>query len=192
MSEMTPGDRNAYPRIGPVIINEIQYHPTGDADAEYVELLNISDGPVTLFDFTSMEPWRFTDQSGIEFRFPTDDLVTLEKGEYFLLVRDVAAVRRLGVQASVRMMSWGSGRLANQGEDLYLLKPGDVDTAGTRYWIEGDRVNYSDGAHPQNFARNKDPWPAGADGLGLSLNRLFTRGFGNDPSNWQATPTPGS
>jgi len=193
MSELTPGDRNAYPFVGPVIINEIMYHPTGDADAEYVELLNIDDGPVTLFDFISMEPWRFTDDSGIDFRLPSDNPVTLEKGEYLLLVRDAAAVRKQGVKAGVRILEWGSGKLANQGEDLYLLKPGDVDLMGTRYWIKIDRVNYSDGAHPENFAKNKDPWPAAADGLGLSLNRLFTRKYGNDPNNWQATlPTPGS
>jgi hypothetical protein len=193
LSEMTPGARNAYPRVGPVIINEIMYHPTGDPDAEYVELLNIGDGPVTLFDFVSMEPWRFTDGSGIEFRFPTDDLVTLEPGEYLLLVRDAAAVRLRGARPGVKMFPWGAGKLANEGEDLYLLKPGDVDTAGTRYWIQVDRINYSDGRHPQHFAKNKDPWPIEADGLGLSLNRLFTRKFGNDPNNWQATiPTPGS
>ncbi len=193
LSDLTPGAKNAYPYIGPVIINEIMYHPTGNADAEYVELLNIDGGPVTLFDFVTMEPWRFTDASGIEFRFPTDPPVTLEKGEYLLLVRDAAAVASRGAKAGVKMLSWGSGRLANQGEDLYLLKPGDVDLAGTRYWIEVDRVDYSDGAHLQNFAKNKDPWPPAADGLGMSLNRLFTRKYGNDPNNWQATiPTPGS
>jgi len=193
MSELTPGMANAYPRVGPVVINEIMYHPAGDADAEYVELLNIDEGPVTLFDFISMEPWRFRDDSGIDFRFPSDDPVTLEKGEYLLLVKDAVAVRQRGVRAGVRMMPWGSGKLANQGEHLYLLKPGDVDLAGTRYWIEVDRVDYSDGGHPENFANNIDPWPAPADGLGLSLNRLFTRKYGNDPNNWQATiPTPGS
>ncbi len=194
MSEMTPGDKNAYPRVGPVIINEIMYHPTGNADAEYVELLNIDEGPVTLFDFVVMKPWRFTDNSGIDFWFPSDDPVTLEKGEHLLLVKDAAAVRKQHkIPPGVRMMQWPSGKLANQGEDLYLLKPGDVDTVGTQYWIEVDRLDYSDGRHPQKFAKNVDPWPAAADGLGPSLSRLFTRKYGNDPNNWQATiATPGA
>lgn len=193
MSEMTPGLANAYPLVGPVIINEIMYHPAGDADAEYVELLNISDGPVTLFDFVVMEPWRFTDNSGIDVRFPTDVPVTLEKGEYLLLVNDAAAVRRRGVRAGVRMMQWDSGKLANQGEHLFLLKPGDVDVAGIRYWIEVDSLEYSDGGHPEKFLKKVDPWPVAADGVGPSLNRLFPRKYGNDPNNWQATiPTPGS
>jgi len=193
MSELTPGMANAYPRVGPVIINEIMYHPAADADAEYVELLNIDDGPVTLFDFVAMEPWRFTDKSGIDFWFPSDDPVTLEKGEHLLLVKDAAAVRRRGVRAGVRMMQWDSGKLANQGEHLFLLKPGDVDLAGIRYWIEVDSLDYSDGGHPENFPKKIDPWPVAADGSGPSLNRLFPRKYGNDPNNWQATiPTPGS
>ena len=80
MREVTPGRANAYPRVGPVVINEIMYHPATDADAEYIELLNISGVPVTLFDFVTMEPWRLSDDSGVDFRFPTDVPVTLEAG----------------------------------------------------------------------------------------------------------------
>jgi hypothetical protein len=194
MSEMTPGLPNAYPRVGPVIINEVMYNPAGDANAEYIELLNIDEGPVTLFDFVAMEPWRFKDNSGIDFRFPVDNPVTLEKGEYLLLVKDAATVRRRHrIPAGVKMMPWGSGKLANQGEHLFLLKPGDVDTAGIRYWIEVDSIEYSDGNHPEKFPKKVDPWPVAADGGGPSLDRLFPRKYGNDPNNWQATiPTPGS
>jgi len=194
MSELTPGLPNAYPRVGPVIVNEVMYHPASDADAEYVELLNIDEGPVTLFDFVVMEPWRFKDNSGIDFRFPVDVPVTLAKGEYLLLVKDEAEVRRrYKIPTGVKMMAWDSGKLANQGEHLYLLKPGDVDAAGTRYWIEVDSIEYSDGNHAENFPKKVDPWPRLADGSGPSLNRLFPRKYGNDPNNWQATiPTPGS
>ena len=91
------------------------------------------------------------------------------------------------------MFEWGSGRLANQGERLLLLKPGDVDAAGTRYWIEVDCVEFSDGSHGEEFPNGVDPWPALADGHGPSLNRLFPSKYGNDPNNWHATiPTPGS
>jgi hypothetical protein len=192
MSELTPGRANAYPLVGPVVINEIMYHPRDDADAEYVELYNISDGSVTLFDYEVMEPWRLTDDEAIDFRFPSDPPVTLEKGEYLLLVKDLGAVRR-SVPAGVKVFEWGSGRLANQGELLRLVKPGDVDDLGTRYWIEVDRVDFSDGNHGDRFPKGVDPWPAQADGTGLSLDRLFPRKYGDDPNNWQATiATPGS
>jgi hypothetical protein len=193
MSEMTPGRANAYPLVGPVVIDEIMYHPQGNADAEYIELLNISDGSVTLYDFSSGEPWRLTDDSGIDFRFPTDAPVTLDPGQHVLLVRDPRAMRIYYVPADAKMFDWGSGRLANQGETLRLIKPGDVDNRGVRYWIEVDRVAYSDGSHPEAFADGLDPWPVEADGHGLSLNRLFPSRYGNDPNNWHATiPTPGA
>lgn len=193
MSEPTPGAPNAYPLVGPVIINEIMYRPARDGDAEYVELLNISGGPVTLFDFAALEPWRFSDETGIEFSFPADNPITLRSGEHMLLTRETALVRRMfGVPANILILQWDSGKLANSGEKIRLIKPGDVDEAGTRYWIEVDRVNYSDGAHGEEFADDVDPWPRGADGFGLSLNRLSPMRYGNDPNNWQATiATPG-
>jgi len=194
MSVPTPGAANAYPLVGPIVINEIMYRPADDGDAEYVELLNISDGPVTFFDFTAMEPWRFTDDTGIEFSFPTDIPLTVESGQHILLVRDIRQVRRsYSIPAGALLFEWDSGKLANSGEKIRLLKPGDVDEAGTRYWIEVDRVNYSDGAHGDEFEDGVDPWPRAADGLGPSLNRLSPMRYGNDPANWQATiPTPGS
>lgn len=193
MREVTPGRANAYPLVGPVVINEIMYHPATNADAEYIELLNISGGPVTLFDFVTLEPWRLTDDSGIDFRFPTDVPVTLEAGEHLLLARDLTTLGQYQVPAGAKTFDWGSGKLANQGENLVLVKPGDVDDKGTRYWIEVDRVNYSDGSHGGEFAHGVDPWPVEADGRGPSLNRLFPSRYGNDPNNWHATiPTPGS
>ena len=193
MSELTPGRANAYPRIGPIVINEIMYHPSDNGDAEYVELLNVSGGPITLYDFMAMEPWRFRDESGIDFWFPADEPVTLDGNEHLLLVKDVDEMSDYGIGSGVKILEWGSGKLANQGERLELLKPGDVDEVGTRYWIAVDRVNYSDGSRRDEFPDGIDRWPAAADGLGPSLNRLFPRRYGDDPNNWQATiPTPGS
>jgi len=194
MSEPTPGQANAYPLVGPIVINEIMYRPAGDGDAEYVELLNITSAPVTLFDFESLEPWRFTDETGIDFWFPADFPLTVEAGQHLLLTRDASLVRQsFNVPAKTPVFEWESGKLANSSEKLRLLKPGDVDEMGTRYWIEVDRIHYSDGSHGENFEDGIDPWPGEADGWGASLNRLSPTRYGNDPNNWQATiPTPGS
>jgi hypothetical protein len=43
LTEPTPGEVNAAPVVGPVVTNEIMYQPADMEDAEYVELLNISD-----------------------------------------------------------------------------------------------------------------------------------------------------
>src|SRR5205823_8849619 len=40
---------NTAPRIGPIVINEIDYHPAGVLD-EFIELRNISGSSVSLFD----------------------------------------------------------------------------------------------------------------------------------------------
>jgi len=193
LSRATPLKANADPLVGPLVINEIMYHPTIDDDAEYIELLNISLGLVTLFDSTAKEPWRFTDDAGIDFWFPSDAPVRVRRNEHILLVKDAAAVRRLGVPASTQVFEWGPGKLSNRGEMIRLLKPGDVDEAQTRYWVEVDRIEYSDGSQAEDFPDGIDPWPPEADGLGLSLNRVFPSRYGDDPNNWHATiPTPGS
>ena len=170
------------------------YRPANDGDAEYVELLNISDRTVTLFDYDAAEPWRFTDDTGIDFWFPADIPLILDPGQHVLLARDASLVRQLfTIPSDMNVLEWNSGRLSNSGEKIRLLKPGDVDEAGTRYWIEVDRLNYSDGSHGEDFDDGIDPWPPGADGQGLSLNRLCPSCYGNDPNNWQATiPTPGA
>jgi hypothetical protein len=197
MSVHTPGSANAYPKVGPMVITEIMYHPDSPADAEYIELLNISDGDLTLYNVMTEEPWRFTDDPdnpGVELLFPSDPPVTLASGEYILMVKDLATFSsKFTVPGGTQIFAWGAGRLDNGGEKVQISMPGDVDVEGIRQYIRVDRVRYSDGSHPDDFASGVDPWPAGADGLGSSLSRLAPEHYGNDPNNWQATaPSPGS
>lgn len=194
MSRPTPGAANAYPLVGPLVINEIQYDPAAGADAEYVELLNISDAAVTLYDPASKLPWRFINDSGVELRFPANDPVTLGSGEYLLMVRNAAALST-AVPEDVLVLEWRSGKLGNRRDTLLLVKPGDEDEEGTRYWIEVDRIDYSDGGQGQDFPDNEnvDPWPVLQDGADLSLNRIVPDQYGNDPNQWRAAaPTPGA
>ena len=88
---------------------------------------------------------------------------------------------------NVQIIEWGDGRLSNAGERVQISKPGE-QLDGTRYYIRVDRVNYSDGSHPDN----DDPWPVGPDGNGYSLTRKDAYEYGNDVDNWQAAaPSPG-
>ena len=92
------------------------------------------------------------------------------------------------VPAGVKVFEWHDGKLDNGGEKIQLSMPGDVDTQFRRQWIRIDRVNYSDGSHPDDT----DPWPAEPDGAGYSLGRISPADYGNDPVNWQAAiPSPG-
>jgi len=193
MSENTPGSTNAYPKVGPIVISEIMYNPaSGDQNAEYIELLNISDSVVTLAEYDNEQmidvPWRFADDSnGISFDFPLG--TAMAPGEYLLLVKDKDAFESgyAGAADNVQIFEWGPGRLNNAGEKVQLSKPGD-EVEGVRYYIRVDRVNYSDGSHPVG----EDPWPSGPDGYGKSLARKTPADYGNDPENWTAAePSPG-
>lgn len=199
MVQDTPGRSNSYPLVGPVVINEIMYHPTGDADAEYVELLNISDQPVVLAGTDPMDPapWRFTDDPdnpGIEFLFPLHPPLTLLPGDTILLVKDITTFTDAfpSVPETTTVFAWGSGRLANGREKIQLSKPGEQNNQGRRHWIRVDRVTYSDGQRGEDFSTDIDPWPLEADGLGASLTRINPHIYGNDPVNWEAAPpSPG-
>ena len=196
LSIATPGVVNAAPQVGPIVINEIMYHPDTPADAEYVELLNISDKPVTLYDAKKEAPWRFTDDPenpSVELLLPVDPPVTLAAGEYLLLVKDTGLFEsRYTAPAGVQIFAWGPGKLLNGVTKIQLSKPGNVGADGTRHWIRVDRVVYSDGSHGQDFPDDADPWPMEANGQGASLNRTDSTAYGNDPANWHAAvPSPG-
>ncbi len=191
MSDATPDLPNAYPKVGPVVISEIMYHPQTESDAEYVELVNISGSTITLHEWDNQNginvPWRFTDEGGITFDFPLG--TTMNNDERILLVKDetIFNIEFPGV-SSVQIFEWGSGKLDNAGEKIQLSKPGD-EVDGTRYYIRVDRVNYSDGSHPVG----DDPWPTGPDGYDQSLTRIDPNLYGNDVINWRADdPSPGT
>ena len=199
MDENTPGSANAYPKVGPIVISEIMYNPDWPQDGsytndqyEYVELYNISTEPVTLYDYETGEPWKFTD--GIKFTFPADAPVTIPAGGYLLVAKKPAAFswRYPAVPAEIIFGPY-DGRLNNAGESLELGMPGDVDKENVRQYIRVDRVNYSDGSHPENCPGSIDLWPVEADGDGMALTRKVLTDYGNDPANWHASlPTPAS
>jgi hypothetical protein len=199
MDHNTPGSANAYPKVGPIVINEIMYHPswpvggeyTND-EYEYVELCNISSGSVTLYDYAEGEPWKFTD--GIDYTFPAaPNAVTIPAGGRIVVVKDITAFswRYTSVPTSIIYGPY-SGWLDNGGEKLELGKPGD-EYLGTRYYIRVDRIDYSDGSHPEDCPGGVDLWPVDADGSGDSLSRINSNLYGNDPNNWAAkSPSPGT
>ena len=158
---------------------------------EYIELQNISTGPVTLYDYETSEAWMFTD--GIEFVFPTDAPVTIPAGGFLLLAKKPEAFSWCYPDVPAEMILGPyDGNLSNYGGRLELSIPGDVDIEGTRHYIRIDRVIYSDGSHPENCPGGIDLWPVDPDGQGASLTRENAAEYGNDPDNWiSALPSPG-
>ena len=147
---------------------------------------------MTLYDSDERLPWKFTD--GVDYTFPEYPGLTIPAGGYVLIVPDVAAyTNEYGLPPfGVTVLGQYIGGLSNAGEKLELSMPGDEDEYGTRYYIRADRVNYSDGSHPEDSPGGVDLWPTGPDGTGQSLTRKAPADYGNDPANWTAqNPSPG-
>lgn len=169
----TLGFANSGPRVGPVVINEIMYHPPAGGDA-FVEIRNITATNVPLF--FALIPTNTWKLAGLDFRFPTN--VTLAPSQLALVTETDPAVFRAkySVPASVLVFGPFSGGLQNNGETLELRRPDTPDTNGVPY-ITVDAVRYGDAP----------PWPVEADGAGASLQRFVATSYGNDPSNWFAS-----
>ena len=175
----TPGQPNSGPRVGPVVINEIMYHPDASGDA-FIELKSISTNSIPLYDpLVPTNTWRL---NGLGYAFPTNLL--LGSNELILVVAtNPAAFRaKYGVPANVAILGPYPGVLQHSGERLALQRPDVPDTNGLAY-ITVDEVRYND----------KAPWPPAADGSGPSLQRKNSVAYGNDPANWTAArATPGA
>jgi hypothetical protein len=181
-SAPTPLADNACPKVGPVVINEVMYHPLNDAD-EFIELHNITGSPVPLYDpARPANAWKV--EGGVTYAF--DGGVSIPAHGYLVLVNtDPDAFRaRYGVPAGVQVLGPFTGLLNNAGEKIRLLKPGDPDPLPpyeVPYYLV-DRLHYGPAA----------PWPTQADGFGPSLQRTAGADYGNDAVNWNAGPNEGT
>src|SRR6185369_506867 len=115
---------NSGPRVGPIVISEIMFHPpdlgTNDnVRDEFIELLNTSPDAVPLYDPANpTNTWKLT--GGVDFTFPTNQ--SLAVGEYVLLVNfnplaDLNALAsfraKFGVGPGVQLFGPYNGKMDN-------------------------------------------------------------------------------
>jgi hypothetical protein len=171
---VTLGAPNAGPRVGPVVISELMYHPLADRH-EYIVLANISAEPVPLYDPQHPDNvWRLTGVG--EYAFPPD---TVMPAGSELLVVPLAPAEfrgRYAIPASVPIVGPYAGQLSNSGELIQLMQPDTPNVDGNVPYFTGDAVEYEDGP----------PWPTAPDGGGASLVRVNRVAYGDDPANWRA------
>ncbi|PYJ01969.1 MAG: hypothetical protein DME25_17140 [Verrucomicrobia bacterium] len=192
------GLANSAPKVGPIVISEIMYHPpdiggtNDDTLNEFIELRNITaiNQPLHHPVFQT-NAWKL--MKGVS--FPFSPATSIPANGFLLVVsfdpgnttQSNAFRTRYNVPANTAIVGPWSGKLDNGGESVELYKPDapqvapDPD-AGFVPYVLADKVDYSDAA----------PWP-GADGDGQSLQRVRVSEYGNDPINWiAATPTAGT
>ncbi|MEO7318284.1 MAG: lamin tail domain-containing protein, partial [Chthoniobacteraceae bacterium] len=178
----TFGAFNAGPRVGPLVLNEIMYHPYTGYD-EYIEIRNLTGSPVSL-DGPGSNTWKI---AGIGYVFPAGQSVPAN-GYVLVTGIDPATFRtKYGISAAVPVFGPYAGVLQDSGEQLSLEQPGVpyVNSLGQTVvpYIVIDAVRYND----------KAPWPVDADGNGPSLQRLVSSDYADDPMNWFASgATPGA
>ncbi|MHC4090985.1 MAG: lamin tail domain-containing protein, partial [Planctomycetota bacterium] len=186
MTERTPGAPNAEPLVGPVVINEVMYHPpdlTGgidNLDHEFVELHNIMDVSVSLYTYFAAvdetHPWKFT--GGIDFAFSLD--TTIAPYGYLLVVsfdpltepaKLADFLTTYGLGGSEPIVGAYLGKLSNTGETVRLRKPDTPELVPEYFvpYVVVDEVPYAD--YP--------PWPPEPDGQGPSLERIIPTAVGD-------------
>jgi hypothetical protein len=180
----TPGAENSGPRVGPIVIRQIMYHPTDgnggtdNAEDEYIELRNITTLPVALYD-TAFPTNRWRIRGGVSFDFPASTIVGPTQSIVITSFSpsDANAVSRFrskfGAFSGVPLFGPFSGKLDNSSDSIDLQKPDAPETNGVPD-ITVDFVDYRDSA----------PWPPSADGGGAALRRINLSSYGNDPANW--------
>ena len=177
LTSISLGSRNAGPRIGPVVISEIMYHPAtlnsneNNID-EYLELHNLTAQDLAL------DNWEL--RTAVSFTFPTNTAIPASG---FLVVvgfdptADLAQLiqfrSKFNVPEDAPVVGPWRGNLSNNGESIELYRPGNILV---------ERVVYDDLA----------PWPTSGDGDGNSIQRTVD-GYANDPMQWHAgAPTAGT
>jgi hypothetical protein len=196
------GKANPYPRVGPVVITEIIYHPpdawtTNDVDGmnyEFIELQNLTGAAVSLYDPEHLtNTWRI--EGEVKLDLPQGLRISAQG--FLLLVgfdpdNDAAALTKFrqhypNLPLSVKLVGPYQGKLANNEGRIALYQPDPPQElphpdAGYVPYILVDQVKYSD----------QSPWPVTPDGQGHSLQRMIASDYGDDVVNWRASlPNPG-
>ena len=153
-STNTLGATNVLPRVGPVVIAEVMYHPldiggTNDNTFdEFIELQNITSTNVALSDpnpTNRLNTWRL--RNAVDFNFPTNR--TLAPGERLLVVgldpadtNQLAAFRaKFAVPPAAAVLGPWSGKLDNFADAIELRRPNNPNGTNVPY-ILVERVAY--------------------------------------------------
>ncbi len=150
LNSATPGATNSAAARGPVVFNELYFHPiTGDAEDQWLELRNLSGSAV------SLAGWRISD--GVSFTFPAG--ASIAANGYVVVAKNPARLlaNHPGLSAALVFGPF-TGTLSGSGEEVVLGQPVTIPGPLT-YFAAVDEVSYADASR----------WSQWADGGGSSL-----------------------
>ena len=208
LSGPTRGWANEGTLVGPIIINEIMYHPPEpgpgiDVDTEFIELHNAGDSPVDLYtDFGNYgtHPWKL--RGGIGFEFPIG--TTMAADSYLLIVNFDPSSGSLrsefetvyGLDGATTILGPYSGQLNNFTDTIRLRKPDSPNPLGNNCGSSTSAGEYAPRVVVEEVSYfDFGDWPSSADGDGASLERVDPDFLAALPSSWSAnlagSATPG-
>ncbi len=181
----TPATANAAPRVGPVQVTEIHYHPAGTTP-EFVEISNTGASTQSLGDWTLRGDVDF-DFASAESLAPAEAVVMVAFDPVLLPATAASFRAQYGVAAAVRLIGpWSAAATLGDTAGTVRLRrrvPAPQDEPGFIGLMVEDEVPYLATA----------PWPSTASGTGSSIRRVGVRRQGSDPAAWlAAVPGPGS
>ncbi|MFP6608668.1 MAG: lamin tail domain-containing protein, partial [Deltaproteobacteria bacterium] len=208
LSGPSRGGANAAALVGPVVINEVMYHPPDPdlgitVDTEFVELYNAGDSAVDLYsDFSDygVHPWKL--RGGIGFEFPVG--TTMVADSYLLVVNfDPANATLLaefravyGLDGTTTILGPYSGQLNNFTDTVRLRKPDSPNPLGNNCGSNTPAAEYAPRVIVEEVSYfDSGDWPTAADGQGASLERADPDLLAELVSSWSAnldgSATPG-
>jgi hypothetical protein len=171
---------NALPRVGPVVFSEIMYHPATGM-TEYVELVNITGSSISLYDVNEPDnTWEL--EGAVTYAFPPGMQLPSHTPLIVCATNPAAFRLQYAVGPGITVLGPWAGALNNAGELLKLRRPGDPEPGGFVPYYRVDRVHYTP----------LSPWPIAADSGGISLVRISSGAYGNDPGSWTVLPATSS
>ncbi|MFY0689941.1 MAG: lamin tail domain-containing protein [Cyclobacteriaceae bacterium] len=170
------GASNKSPKVGPVVIDRIMFHPA-DSTPEYLVLKNISTDTITLTSADDLSHgWKI---GGVDLTLPGD--IQLGPNQVIYVIQSDYQTddfrQNYGVSFITQVINM-PGALDNSGESLKLWKPGPTyDDNGTNKfeYILVEKVRYEPAG----------AWPS-AVGNGHFLIRNDDYTYANDPLSWSS------
>lgn len=185
-AQNTLGFSNSNPRVGPLVIDQINYNPVIEnnvfVSCEFLRIKNISDSTVLLYDPQNLQnTWVV---NGLSFSFPEN--TAIEAGETFYLKNDditnIGFRTRYSLAPTTKIFTF-IGALDNNGETISLKMP-------LNPYVDNGIIKIPHATTEKIKYNNTSPWPL-ANGNGMLLQRIDNSVYGNDPANWSLESATG-